>query len=230
VSFGVPGGPGCPDRSLEGAIADRSAAVVIQAPKSEFANRALRGMSIVCDLAAAAREGCRAKKGLKTLVKLRTRAHEALTNAKSGTGSGSGSGTGAGPNGHTANGQNGYAASGGDTKPPLEPIKVSSISHLIDPVEVPVMLPSLSNHNYPHAHQHSQNQAQNQHGRQDPNQGQTTDGEPYHTGFSDPMTFTPLPDFHLSPEDPLASPIDILGFNIDDFLTEMRDDNLLFLS
>ncbi len=55
-----------------------SAAVVIQAPKSKFAPTALEGMSIVCDLAAAAREGCRAKKGLKTLLKLRQRARDAL--------------------------------------------------------------------------------------------------------------------------------------------------------
>ena len=55
-----------------------SAAVVIQAPKSDFAQSALGGMSIVCDLAAAAREGCRAKKGLKTLLKLRQRARDAI--------------------------------------------------------------------------------------------------------------------------------------------------------
>lgn len=221
---------------------------MIQAPKSEFANRALRGMSIVCDLAAAAREGCRAKKGLKTLVKLRTRAHEALTHAKSARTSGS-SANGHG-HGHGAAGANGHASNGVDQKPTTEPLKVSSINHLIDPVEVPIMLPSLSNQNYPHpnpnghnpthghththAHAHAHGQGQGQ--GQGPNQGQAHgphQGEmeaPYHTGFSDPVTFNPLPDFELSPEDPLASPIDILGFNIDDFLTEMRDDNLLFLS
>lgn len=52
--------------------------MVIQAPQSQFARSALEGMSIVCDLAAAAREGCRAKKGLKTLIKLRERARDAL--------------------------------------------------------------------------------------------------------------------------------------------------------
>lgn len=35
-------------------------------------------MSIVCDISAAAREGCRAKKGLPILLRLRKRAHEAL--------------------------------------------------------------------------------------------------------------------------------------------------------
>jgi len=38
-------------------------------------------MSIVCDISAAAREGCRAKKGLPTLLRLRRRAHEALVSA-----------------------------------------------------------------------------------------------------------------------------------------------------
>jgi hypothetical protein len=227
-------------------------------------------LSIVCDLAAAAREGCRAKKGLKTLVKLRTRAHEALTNAQSGNSGNSGnSGGSSGNSGNSSHsnplpsgtsGANDYAGNGVDAKPNTEPTKVSSINHLIDPVEVPLMLPNLANHNYPHSqhqhqhqhhHQHqSQMLAQNQsHGSSHhavgnanansiPNGNANGSGkgnggemeEPYHTGFSDPMTFTPLPDFHLSPEDPLASPIDILGFNIDDFLTEMRDDNLLFLS
>lgn len=38
-------------------------------------------MSIVCDISAAAREGCRAKKGLPILLRLRKRAHEALVAA-----------------------------------------------------------------------------------------------------------------------------------------------------
>ncbi|WVR09794.1 hypothetical protein IAU60_006870 [Kwoniella sp. DSM 27419] len=57
------------------------AAIVIRAPKCAFASPAFHGMSIVCDISAAAREGCRAKKGLPILLRLRKRAHDALSAA-----------------------------------------------------------------------------------------------------------------------------------------------------
>nr|XP_019008279.1 transcriptional regulatory protein [Kwoniella pini CBS 10737]OCF47060.1 transcriptional regulatory protein [Kwoniella pini CBS 10737] len=57
------------------------AAVVIQAPSCAFASPSFHCMSIVCDISHAAREGCRAKKGLPILLRLRRRAHEALSAA-----------------------------------------------------------------------------------------------------------------------------------------------------
>nr|XP_018265258.1 transcriptional regulatory protein [Kwoniella dejecticola CBS 10117]OBR87416.1 transcriptional regulatory protein [Kwoniella dejecticola CBS 10117] len=57
------------------------AAIVIRAPTCAFASPSFHGMSIVCDIAHAAREGCRAKKGLPILIRLRKRAHEALSAA-----------------------------------------------------------------------------------------------------------------------------------------------------
>ncbi|WVQ98275.1 hypothetical protein IAU59_005398 [Kwoniella sp. CBS 9459] len=56
-------------------------AIVIRAPTCAFASPAFHGMSIVCDISAAAREGCRAKKGLPILLRLKRRAHEALVAA-----------------------------------------------------------------------------------------------------------------------------------------------------
>ncbi|WVF69574.1 hypothetical protein IAT40_004352 [Kwoniella sp. CBS 6097] len=56
-------------------------AIVIRAPTCAFASPAFHGMSIVCDISAAAREGCRAKKGLPILLRLKKRAHEALVAA-----------------------------------------------------------------------------------------------------------------------------------------------------
>ncbi|WRT64573.1 uncharacterized protein IL334_001505 [Kwoniella shivajii] len=56
-------------------------AIVIRAPTCAFASPSFHGMSIVCDISAAAREGCRAKKGLPILLRLRKRAHEALVAA-----------------------------------------------------------------------------------------------------------------------------------------------------
>jgi hypothetical protein len=58
-----------------------SAAIVIRAPNCSFAIESFSAMSDVCDISAAAREGCRAKKGLPVLLRLRTRAYEALMNA-----------------------------------------------------------------------------------------------------------------------------------------------------
>lgn len=55
-----------------------SAAIAIRAPQCAFASPSFHAMSIVCDISAAAREGCRAKKGLPILLRLRKRAHEAL--------------------------------------------------------------------------------------------------------------------------------------------------------
>ncbi|WVQ79861.1 hypothetical protein IAT38_001961 [Cryptococcus sp. DSM 104549] len=57
------------------------AAIAIRAPTCAFASPSFHGMSIVCDISAAAREGCRAKKGLPILLRLRKRAHEALVAA-----------------------------------------------------------------------------------------------------------------------------------------------------
>ncbi|WVQ91888.1 hypothetical protein IAS59_005693 [Cryptococcus gattii] len=54
------------------------AAIAIRAPQCAFASPSFHAMSIVCDISAAAREGCRAKKGLPILLRLRKRAHEAL--------------------------------------------------------------------------------------------------------------------------------------------------------
>lgn len=59
----------------------RSAAIVIRAPTSAFASSAFDGLTIVCDIAAAAREGCRAKKGLPVLVRLRARAQQSMRKA-----------------------------------------------------------------------------------------------------------------------------------------------------
>jgi hypothetical protein len=53
-------------------------AIAIRAPGCAFASPAFSGMSIVCDISAAARPGCRAKKGLPALVRLRKRAQDAL--------------------------------------------------------------------------------------------------------------------------------------------------------
>ncbi|KAK8847607.1 hypothetical protein IAR55_005466 [Kwoniella newhampshirensis] len=57
------------------------AAIAIRAPTCAFASPSFHGMSIVCDISAAAREGCRAKKGLPILLRLRKRAHQALVAA-----------------------------------------------------------------------------------------------------------------------------------------------------
>ncbi|WWC86691.1 uncharacterized protein L201_001568 [Kwoniella dendrophila CBS 6074] len=57
------------------------AAIVIRAPTCAFASPSYHCMSIVCDISAAAREGCRAKKGLPILLRLRKRAHDALSAA-----------------------------------------------------------------------------------------------------------------------------------------------------
>lgn len=53
-------------------------AICIRAPFSAFAGPAFSGLSIVCDISHAARPGCRAKKGLPILVRLRKRALAAL--------------------------------------------------------------------------------------------------------------------------------------------------------
>ncbi|WVN87270.1 uncharacterized protein L203_102447 [Cryptococcus depauperatus CBS 7841] len=57
------------------------AAIAIRAPLCAFASPSFHGMSIVCDISAAAREGCRAKRGLPILLRLRKRAQEALVAA-----------------------------------------------------------------------------------------------------------------------------------------------------
>jgi len=57
------------------------AAIAIRAPISAFASPAFHGMTIVCDISAAARPGCRAKKGLPILLRLQKRAAEALVAA-----------------------------------------------------------------------------------------------------------------------------------------------------
>ncbi|OWZ64278.1 hypothetical protein AYX15_03919 [Cryptococcus neoformans] len=57
------------------------AAIAIRAPQCAFASPSFHAMSIVCDISAAAREGCRAKKGLPILIRLRKRAHGALVAA-----------------------------------------------------------------------------------------------------------------------------------------------------
>lgn len=54
------------------------AAITILAPHSAFASPALAALGIVCDISQAARPGCRAKKGLYILTRLRVRAHNAL--------------------------------------------------------------------------------------------------------------------------------------------------------
>lgn len=59
----------------------RSAAIAIRAPNCAFASPAFHGMTIVCDISAAAREGCRAKKGLPILIRLRKRAQDTLVAA-----------------------------------------------------------------------------------------------------------------------------------------------------
>ncbi|ODN79453.1 hypothetical protein L202_03431 [Cryptococcus amylolentus CBS 6039] len=56
-------------------------AITIHAPYSAFANPSFHAMSVVCDISAAAREGCRAKRGLPILLRLRVRAHDALAAA-----------------------------------------------------------------------------------------------------------------------------------------------------
>ncbi|WVQ75829.1 hypothetical protein IAR50_005462 [Cryptococcus sp. DSM 104548] len=56
-------------------------AITIRAPNSAFANPSFHAMSMVCDISAAARDGCRAKRGLPILLRLRKRAHEALAAA-----------------------------------------------------------------------------------------------------------------------------------------------------
>ncbi|ODO07401.1 hypothetical protein L198_00980 [Cryptococcus wingfieldii CBS 7118] len=57
------------------------AAIAIQAPTCAYATPAFQAMSIVCDISAAAREGCRARKGLPMLLRLRQRALNSLTSA-----------------------------------------------------------------------------------------------------------------------------------------------------
>ncbi|WVQ71091.1 hypothetical protein IAR50_000616 [Cryptococcus sp. DSM 104548] len=57
------------------------AAIAIRAPTCAYATPAFQAMSIVCDISAAAREGCRAKKGLPMLLRLRQRALNSLTSA-----------------------------------------------------------------------------------------------------------------------------------------------------
>ncbi|WWD21698.1 hypothetical protein CI109_106184 [Kwoniella shandongensis] len=57
------------------------AAIAIRAPTCAFASPSFHSMSIVCDISAAARDGCRAKKGLPILLRLRKRAHQALVAA-----------------------------------------------------------------------------------------------------------------------------------------------------
>ena len=57
---------------------DNRAAITILAPHSAFASPALASLGIVCDISQAARPGCRAKKGLYILTRLRVRAHNAL--------------------------------------------------------------------------------------------------------------------------------------------------------
>ncbi|KAL1412387.1 hypothetical protein Q8F55_000132 [Vanrija albida] len=54
------------------------AAIAIEAPTCGFATPAFSGLSIVCDLSAAARDGCRVKDGLGTLLRLRRRARDRL--------------------------------------------------------------------------------------------------------------------------------------------------------
>ncbi|KAK4683662.1 hypothetical protein P7C73_g6572, partial [Tremellales sp. Uapishka_1] len=53
-------------------------AIAIRAPSCAFASPSFNGMSIVCEISAAAREGCRAKNGLPILIRLRKRAQAAL--------------------------------------------------------------------------------------------------------------------------------------------------------
>lgn len=55
-----------------------SAAISLEAPASGFATPAYSGLSIVCDLSAAAREGSRVRDGLTTLLSLRQRAQDRL--------------------------------------------------------------------------------------------------------------------------------------------------------
>lgn len=54
------------------------AAISLEAPASGFATPAYSGLSIVCDLSAAARDGSRVRDGLTTLLQLRKRAQERL--------------------------------------------------------------------------------------------------------------------------------------------------------
>jgi hypothetical protein len=58
------------------------AAIPIEAPTCGFATPAFSGLSIVCDLSAAARDGCRVKDGLSTLLGLRKRARDKLDSAR----------------------------------------------------------------------------------------------------------------------------------------------------
>ena len=58
-----------------------SSAIAIRAPSCAFSSPSFHGMCIVCDISAVARDGCRAKRGLPVLIRLRRRAHHALVNA-----------------------------------------------------------------------------------------------------------------------------------------------------
>ncbi|KAI9636195.1 fungal-specific transcription factor domain-containing protein, partial [Dioszegia hungarica] len=57
------------------------AAIAIRAPKSAFAAPAFDGLTTVLDLATAAPPGCRAKKGLAVLLRLRARAQDSMRKA-----------------------------------------------------------------------------------------------------------------------------------------------------
>ncbi|KAL1413451.1 hypothetical protein Q8F55_001218 [Vanrija albida] len=62
-------------------------AIAIRAPTSAFATPAFTTMSLLCDICAAARDGCRAKNGLPLLLRLRERAAEAFNAAAAANGS-----------------------------------------------------------------------------------------------------------------------------------------------
>jgi len=163
---------------------------VIQAPKSEFASQALRGMSIVCDLAAAARDGCRAKKGLKTLLKLRARAHDALIKSVE------------------------DATDSKEIHPPA-PARVEQDVH---------QYPSS-----PTVESQDETTPTVQSGHYATPGNHVDHGVYALPTFDQNFTFGSM---ILSPGDGIGqSPEDVLGFNIDDFLTGIRDDNFpLFVS
>jgi len=172
------------------------AAVVIQAPKSEFANQALRGMSIVCDLAAAARDGCRAKKGLKTLLKLRARAHDAMVQSAERT-------SDFPQHSNSAVNPSDDGRGSGRAQPYPNPATVDSQDETTPNVQAMQLTPATNDN---------------------------ADNNTYALPTFDPnFTFGSM---ILSPGDGIGqSPEDVLGFNIDDFLTGIRDDNFnLFVS
>ena len=71
--------PVCRPSPTKQALTCRRSAVAIRSPACAFASPSLRGLDIVCDIAAVSHDGGRAKRGLPILSRLRKRALEALT-------------------------------------------------------------------------------------------------------------------------------------------------------